>query len=109
MRAFFSAAWEFIQRPWPLNIIGLLAGAVGVRYFAPLLVLCEIVLICDFYAFEKSRKKKYSRAQYLLFFIVSSGCLGGLYWALEPYRSVGEQQRLQTMFAADLTLVQIRF
>jgi len=69
--------WEFIQQPIPLTILALILGLLGVKYYAPLLVVCEVVLIYDFYRYGISLGKKWSWIRYLVFILVTSTALGG--------------------------------
>src|ERR1039458_8615858 len=78
LRDFGSSLWDFTQRPVVLNVAAIVSGLIGVFLFAPLLIVCEIALIVDFYSYGKSRNDTYSWYQYLLFFLLTTGILGGI-------------------------------
>jgi len=68
--------WEFIQKPIPLGVLALILGLLGVSYYTPLLVVCEAVLIFDFYKYGISKDKKWAWREYLAFVLVTSAVLG---------------------------------
>jgi hypothetical protein len=72
-----TSLWEFVQQPIPLTILALILGLLGVKSYTPLLVICEIVLIYDFYRYGISLNKKWLRSVYLIFILVTSAILGG--------------------------------
>jgi hypothetical protein len=72
--------YEFFQQPIPLLILAILIGAVGVKYFAPLLFVCELLLVYDFYRWGASHSRTWSCSRYLGFVLTTSSLLAGILW-----------------------------
>jgi hypothetical protein len=69
--------YEFAQQPIPLTVAAIILGIIAVRYFTPLLVVCEGVLIYDFYRYGKAHNKEWRRGTYLAFICITCGLLIG--------------------------------
>lgn len=74
-RLTFAEIYDFIKQPIPLLILALLLGFIGVSYFTPFLIFCEIALIYDFYQFGHVENRRWSRFQYVAFIGLTASLL----------------------------------